>query len=367
MDYCEYIYRDPDWPNFTCDAGSLLEVISKVSFAQGRLLGKMNQIGFDMQKEAGLLSLSQEIIKSSEIEGEILNREQVRSSVARRLNIEYKSEAKDSHYVDGIVDMMVDATSNYSKPLTLDRLYSWHAALFPTGYSGMDKIDVGKFRSDKTGRMQVISYVKNRKNVHYEAPEAKNVPSEMKKFLSWVNSTEKDVISAAKAHLWFVSIHPFDDGNGRITRAITEMMLSGAEKTKYRFYSMSNQIQKDRKAYYDVLEKTQRGGMDITRWIDWFAHAMLKAIEDSLAQSDSIFSKAKFWQDNSDKSFTDAQRKIINRLFDGFEGNLTTSKWAKMCKCSHDTAMRAIADLIDKGVLRREGQGRSTHYVLRDD
>ena len=364
MNFPEYIYQEPDWPNFTWDSGGLADLIAKVSFARGKLLGKMDSIGFDMQKEASLIALSQEIIKSSEIEGEILNLEQVRSSVARRLNITYKSSKGDSHYIDGIVNMMMDATSNYAAPLIPDRLFSWHAALFPTGYSGMDKIDVAKFRSDRDGRMQVISFVKNRKNIHFEAPEAKKVPGEVEKFLAWINSCPQDIMSAAKAHLWFVTIHPFDDGNGRITRAITEMMLARADASKYRFYSMSNQIQKDRDEYYKVLEKTQRGGLDITPWMEWFANAMLKAIEDSLEQTKSIFRKAKFWQDHSDMDFSANQCKILNRLFDGFEGNLTTAKWAKICKCSHDTAIRAINDLIQKGVLKKEGDGKSTHYVL---
>ena len=364
MNYSEYIYQEPGWPDFTWDNSKLVDLLSRVSFAQGKLLGKMDSIGFDMQKEASLMALSQEIIKSSEIEGEILNLEQVRSSIAKRLNLAYKPAMGDSHYIDEIVNMMMDATSNYEAPLATDRLFSWHAALFPTGYSGMDKIDVAKFRSDRNGRMQVISFSKNRTNVHFEAPEAAKVPSEVAKFMAWKNSCTQDIVSAAKAHLWFVTIHPFDDGNGRITRAITEMMLARAEGSKYRFYSMSNQIQKERDAYYNVLERTQRGGLDITLWIEWFAETMLKAIEDSLAQTESIFRKAKFWQDHSNMEFSSNQCKMLNRLFDGFEGNLTTSKWAKMCKCSHDTAIRAITDLIEKGVLKKKGDGKSTHYVL---
>lgn len=359
-----YIYQHDNWPQFTWDSRYLQEALNEVSFKRGMLIGRMNSIGFNLQNEATLNSLSQEIIKSSEIEGEFLNPDQVRSSIARRLNIEYKSVSKDSHYIDGVVDMMLDATQAYSKPLTKKRLFSWHASLFPTGYSGMYKIDVGKYRSDKDGRMQVVSSWHNKELVHYEAPKADKVSKLMEDFIKWFNCAPQDTVSAAIAHLWFVSIHPFDDGNGRITRALTEMMLAKVDKLQYRFYSMSNQVLLHRKEYYNILEKTQHGDLDITAWIDWFCKVLCKSIDDSLSQTESIFQKAKFWQDNENIKFSANQQKMINKLFDGFEGNMTSSKWAKICKCSQDTAGREISDLIRKKVLLKEGTGRAVHYLL---
>ena len=359
-----YIYQQKNWPNFTWDYSRLQNVLNDVSFARGVLLGRMNSIGFKLKSEATLNSLSQEIVKSSEIEGEILNTEQVRSSIARRLNLEFKSSAKESHYIDGIVDMMLDATNGYMKPLTKKRLFAWHASLFPTGFSGMYKIDVGKFRLDKDGRMQVISYRRNKEIVHFQAPEAFEIPKHISAFIKWFNKASNDVISAAIAHLWFVTIHPFDDGNGRITRALTEMMLAKVDSSGSRFYSMSNQVLLRRKEYYDILEKTQSGSLDITDWILWFCQTLLNAVNDSLKHTDSIFQKAKFWQNNGDIDFSANQQKITNRLFDGFDGNLTSSKWAKICKCSQDTAIREISNLLKKNILKKVGEGRSTHYVL---
>ena len=359
-----YIYQYKQWPNFTWDNVALQSLLTKASFLRGSLFGRMSTIGFKLQNEATLNSLSQEIIKSSEIEGEILNQEQVRSSIARRLNIELKTNVAESHYIDGVVDMMFDATQNYKTPLTKKRLFAWHASLFPTGFSGMYKIDVGKFRSDKDGRMQVVSSKYNRDVVHFEAPEAKDINKHITEFLKWFNSASADIISVAIAHLCFVTIHPFDDGNGRITRAITEMMLAKVDDSKYRFYSMSAQVLKHRKEYYDILEKTQRRDMNITEWLEWFITMLINSINDSLEQTESIFKKAKFWQENENIAFSSDQQKIINKLFDGFEGNLTSSKWAEICKCSQDTANRAIADLIEKGIFVKIGSGRSTHYKL---
>ncbi len=357
-----YIYQRKDWAKFRWDKQRLQEIISKVEFSRGLLLGRMESIGFKQKAEFSLNSFSQEIITSSEIEGEILNPEQVRSSIARRLNIEYKGSS--NHYVDGIVDMMFDATENYKKPLTKKRLFSWHAALFPTGYSGIYKIDVGKFRTDKEGRMQVVSTWHNQEVVHFEAPEANKIDSLIDDFLAWQKNAPTNIISAAIAHLWFVTIHPFDDGNGRITRAITEMMLAKADECAYRFYSMSNQVQKKRKEYYNILEKTQHSDLDISDWLEWFASTLFDAVNDSLLQTQSIFKKAKFWQEHEHIKFSADQQKMLNKLFDGFEGNLTSSKWAKICKCSQDTASRAIADLIAKGILQKVGSGRNIHYLL---
>ena len=360
-----YIYQDKQWPKFKWDNVRLQGLLTEASFLRGILLGRMGTIGFKLKNEATLNSLSQEILNSSEIEGEILNKEQVRSSIARRLNIELKTNVSESHYVDGIVDMMFDVTQNFDKPLTKKRLFAWHSTLFPSGFSGMYKIDVGKFRSDKDGRMQVVSSKYNRDVVHFEAPEAKDINKHITQFLKWFNSAPIDIISVAITHLWFVTIHPFDDGNGRITRAITEMMLAKVDNSQYRFYSMSAQVLKYRKEYYDILERTQRGDMDITPWLEWFITMLINALNDSLQQTESIFQKAKFWQEHENISFSADQQKIINKLFDGFEGNLSSSKWAKICKCSQDTASRAIADLIEKGIFVKLGSGRSTHYKLK--
>ncbi|MBR6797255.1 MAG: Fic family protein [Opitutales bacterium] len=359
-----YIYQQEGWPNFTWDKAHLQPLLAKAEFTRGVLLGRMQAIGFNLKGEATLNVLSQEIIKSSEIEGEILNREQVRSSVARRLNIEFKEQTNSSRYVDGVTEMMLDATRNYENPLTRERLFAWHAALFPTGYSGIHKIDVGAFRSDKDGSMQVVSSRRNRETVHFEAPEAAKLEKHVSFFLKWANSAPRDIVSAAIAHLWFVTLHPFDDGNGRITRAITEWMLARTDDSEFRFYGLSSRILSARKEYYAVLEKTQCGGLDITAWIEWFTGTLQKSLEDALRQTEFVFRKSKFWQEHEHIEFSAHQQKVLNRLFDGFEGKLTSAKWAKICKCSQDTASRAIADLITKGILRKEGSGRATHYLL---
>ena len=359
-----YIYQHEDWPHFVWDKARLQPLLAKAEFTRGMLLGRMQAIGFNLKGEATLDALSREIIKSSEIEGELLNREQVRSSVARRLNLNFKGQTASSRYVDGVTEMMLDATRNYENPLTRDRLFSWHAALFPTGFSGIHKIDVGAFRSDKDGRMQVVSSRRNREIVHFEAPEAKQLGKLVPAFLKWANKAPRDIVSAAIAHLWFVTLHPFDDGNGRITRTVTEWMLARADNSEFRFYSLSSRILDARKEYYDVLEKTQCGGLDITDWLEWFTGTLQKSLEDALTQTEFVFRKSKFWQAHEHLEFSAHQQKILNRLFDGFEGKLTSAKWAKICKCSQDTASRAIADLISKGILRKEGSGRATHYCL---
>lgn len=362
-----YIYECKGWPKFVWNAEDIQSALSRVVFAQGKLLGKMGALGFDVKNEQVLSSVSDEIIKSSEIEGANLNLEQVRSSVARRLNIDYKSSAEPSRYVDGVVRMMMDAIDNYDRPLTQERLFSWHAALFPTGWSGMSEIEVGKFRSDKFGRMQVVSERGNRKTIHYEAPKAEVIPDEVAKFLRWTYSVKPDLTAAAIAHLWFVTLHPFEDGNGRITRAITEYMLARCEKSQLRFYSMSKQIELNRRNYYDIIEHTQKGSLNITGWLIWFFDTLFDAISDADKTSERLMFKARFWQNLVDVDINAGQRKLINRLLDGFDGKMTSSRWANIRDCSQDTASREINDLIAKGVLLKEGVGRSTHYVINRD
>lgn len=361
-----YIYEQNNWPNFTWDNNKISNLLANVSFAEGQILGKMKELGFNLQQEAVLANLTEEIIKSSEIEGEMLNTEQVRSSIARRLNIYNESSINSSHHIDGIVNMMVDATHNYNSPLTLERLYGWHAALFPTGYSGMYKIKVAGLRDDKDGPMQVVSNKGFREIIYYQAPDAKVLPQYMQDFLNWVNTNHQNnpLIKAAISHLWFITLHPFEDGNGRIARAITDMMLAKAENTAYRFYSMSSQIQKEKNDYYKILEYTQKGNLDITNWITWFLNCLLSSINNSEQLIANILKKAKLWQKFNEINLDDHQRKIINTLLDGFEGNLTSSKWAKICKCSQDTAIRSIKYLVENQILKQVGAGRSTHYII---
>lgn len=327
----------------------------------------MQSLGFHFQQEAILKSMTDEITKSGEIEGEVLNTEQVRSSVARRLNINNDNPVSSSHRIDGIVEMMIDATHGYKEDITLKRLCGWHAALFPTGYSGMYKIKVGSLRDDKDGPMQVVSSSIGKEIVYYEAPAADKLPAYLDDFIKWANTRDNvnPVIKTAVAHLWFISLHPFEDGNGRIARALTDMMLSRAENTPYRFYSLSAQIQKDKKEYYNVLEKTQKGSLDITEWVEWFLKCLEKSIRASDNLIDKIVQKALCWQEFNKIPLDKNQQKIINMLLDGFEGNLTSGKWAKICKCSQDTANRSIKYLMENNILEQEGTGRSTHYILK--
>ena len=359
----KYIYQNERYPDFVWDKDAVLNILTRIAALQGNMLGKMQQFGFGVQKEAMLNALTEEITKSSEIEGEILNSEQVRSSLARQLNINLKTPAKQSHYIDGIVETMMDAVNNFNAPLTRERLFGWHASLFPTGYSGMHKINVAKYRTEE---MQVISNKGYRTIVHYTAPKAGDVPREMADYLVWLNAKDNEnaLLKAAIAHLWFVIIHPFDDGNGRLTRIITEMLIARAENTNLRFYSMSAQIQKEKKGYYDVLEKTTTGTLDITAWFNWFFACLARSIENSSNITGKVIKKAAFWQKNSVKIPDETQRAIINRLFDGLEGNMTTGKAAKLFKVSQDTAARLMKDLADKGFLELRGAGRATHYVL---
>lgn len=361
-----YIYQESEWPNFDWNREKILEILSRVKFAQGLLLGKMEAIGFNHKEEAILNVLTQDVLKSSEIEGEILDKEQVRSSIARRLGLDVGGNIHVDRNVEGVVEMMLDATQHYTDSLTKERLIGWQASLFPTGYSGMYEINVGRFRDDKNGPMQVVSGPQEKRRVHFQAPNASSLESEMAHFLGWINiTTELDgILKAGIAHLWFVTLHPFDDGNGRIARAITDMLLARAENSTQRFYSMSTQIRKERKNYYNILEKTQKGFLDITDWLVWYLECLLRAIENTEDILASIFIKASFWQQYSNITLNDRQKKVINRLLESFEGKLTSSKWAKLCKCSQDSANRDIADLIEKKIFIKLGAGRGTNYIL---
>lgn len=362
-----YIHQLTDWPNFHWNHEALLSRLGAVRHLQGTVLGKMSALGFDLQKEAELETLTLDVLKSTEIEGEFLDPEQVRSSVARHLGLDISGLVPSDRHVDGVVEMILDATLQCEKPLTADRLFDWHAALFPTGRSGMHKIVVGNWRDDATGPMQVVSGPMGRERVHFQAPDAGILSREMLDFIEWFNQKGQldPVIKAAIAHLWFVTIHPFDDGNGRIARAIADMQLARADGSNQRFYSMSAQIRLERKRYYDILEVTQKGNLDVTDWLVWFLDCLTAALEATERTLARVLNKARFWEQHRATALNDRQRLMINKLFDGFEGKLNTSKWAKIAKCSSDTALRDIQDLIEKGMLEKEAAGgRSTHYIL---
>ena len=362
-----YIWEKQGWPHLTWDAQHLSKLLAKVSRQQGKLLGTMETLGFDLRIEAHLGTLTEDVIKSSEIEGEKLERDQVRSSIARRLGMDIGGLVPSDRNVDGVVEMMVDATGNYTAPLTAERLFGWHAALFPAGRSGMRRIRVGDWRDDGTGPMQVVSGPVGKERVHYEAPPAARIPDEIETFLAWFESPGDidPLLGAGLAHLWSVTIHPFDDGNGRIARAIADMALARSEETGQRFYSMSAQILHERKAYYTMLEETQKGGLDISAWQEWFLQCLQRAIDRAQGTLANVLAKARFWERFAQEPLNDRQIKVLNRLLDGFEGKLTTSKWAKLAKCSQDTAHRDISDLIKRGALRKgPGGGRSTSYLL---
>ncbi len=330
----------------------------------------MQQLGFPLREEAVLQTLTEDVLKSSEIEGEILDKDQVRSSIARRLGMETAALPSGDRNVEGVVEMMLDATQKYKEQLTQDRLFGWHASLFPTGRSGMRKIVVGAWRDEKSGPMQVVSGPFGREHVHYEAPVAGRLDPEMQAFLDWFNTADDMdlVLKAAVAHLWFVTIHPFEDGNGRIARAIADMSLARSEESPQRFYSMSAQIRIERNAYYEILESTQKGDLDITSWIEWFLGCLDRAFGGAEKTLAIVFQKADFWKKHSAAPLNERQRNIINRLLDGFEGKLTSSKWALIEKCSPDTALRDIADLVERGILTKDaGGGRSTSYSLVQD
>lgn len=366
----DYIHQLPGWPRFTWDQRGLAQQLAAVRHHQGRLIGRMQALGLAPRAEAVLQTLTEDVLKSSEIEGEILDEDAVRSSIARRLGMEVAGLPPADRHVEGVVEMMVDATQKFSERLTEERLLAWHASLFPTGRSGMRRIVVGAWRDDKSGPMQVVSGVEGREHVHYEAPAAVRLDAEMKSFLDWFNGEEDidPVLKAALAHLWFVTIHPFDDGNGRIARAIADMSLARSEDSPQRFYSMSAQIGLERKAYYDMLEATQKDDLDVTPWIEWFLGCLDRAFGGTEKTLAIVFRKAEFWKQNAAASLNDRQRDVLNRLLDGFDGKLTSSKWAAVEKCSSDTALRDIADLVERGFLRKnEGGGRSTSYSLVED
>mgnify|MGYP000069935867 FL=1 len=376
----KYIWQSPDWPQWRYDLADLASLLEQVVKRQGCLYGRLADVGFDLRDQAMLETLTEDIVKSSAIEDEVLSPSSVRSSIARRLGIEHVASAPSDRHVDAMVDIMLDATTRAVEPLTERRLFGWHAALFPSGYSGLMPITVGKWRSDTHGPMQVVSGPSgspHRQKVHYEAPPAATLPRQMQVFLDWVNSvnvqplpTEPGLLRAGIGHLWFVTLHPFDDGNGRIGRAIGDLLLARADNSKQRFYSLSAQIQSQRKAYYDVLERTQKplretAAMDITPWLDWFLNQMLLALDSAHATVDSVLVKAKFWQHWAGVSLNPRQIKMLNRLLDGFDGKLTSSRWGSMTMCSPDTALRDIRQLIDLGVMcRAPGSGRATSYVL---
>src|SRR6516162_8843027 len=362
-----YIHERAGWPVFRWDHSRISARLVDVRHRQGRLIGRMEGLGFQLRAEAVLDSLTEEVLKSSEIEGEMLDRDQVRSSIARRLGLDIGGLTPADRDVEGVVEMMLDATQNYAEPLTVRRLFDWHAALFPTGRSGMSKIKVAAWRDDAKGPMQVVSGPIGKERVHYEAPAADCVRDEMRKFLRWFekdNSTDL-VLKAGVAHLWFVTIHPFDDGNGRIARAIADMVLARSERSPQRFYSMSAQIRQERKEYYEILEATQKGGLDITRWLEWFLECLGRAFDRAETILAKVRDKARFWERFAKMEFNERQREIVNRLLNGFDGKLTSSKWAKLAKCSQDTALRDIEDLIRKKVLVKDAAGgRSTSYSL---
>jgi Fic family protein len=367
-EYVTYIYELTGWPRFDWDRAALAELLAAVRHRQGRLLGRMEGLGLKLRTEATLHSLTEEVVKSSEIEGEVLDREQVRSSLARRLGIDIGALAPADRYVEGVVEMMLDATENHDAPLSAERLFAWHAALFPTGRSGMRKITVGAWRTEQAGPMQVVSGPAGRERVHFEAPAASKLDREMKSFLGSFNGDGDaidPVLKAGIAHLWFLTIHPFEDGNGRIARAIADQQLARSEQTAQRFYSMSAQIRLERKAYYDILEQTQKGDLDITPWLAWFLGCLDRAFDGAEKILASVFEKADFWKKHATVQLNDRQRAMVNRLLDGFEGKLTSSKWAAIEKCSPDTALRDIADLVERGILAKDrGGGRSTSYSL---
>ncbi|MHB8268623.1 Fic family protein [Bradyrhizobium sp.] len=363
----KYIHELPNWPHFRWDSGGLAKRLAAVRLRQGRLIGRMQALGFRQQEEAVLTTLTEDVLKSSEIEGEILDRDRVRSSIARRLGMDIGALPHADRNVEGVVEMMLDATQNFESKLTEERLFGWHASLFPTGRSGMSKIIVGAWRDDRSGPMQVVSGPFGREKVHYEAPAAGRLDAEMKSFLEWFNAEDNTdpVIKSALAHLWFVTIHPFADGNGRIARAIADMSLARSEDSSQRFYSMSAQIRLERKAYYDMLGATQNDELDITLWLEWFLGCLDRAFDGAEKTLAAVFQKAGFWKKHATAKINERQRDILNRLLDGFEGKLTSSKWALIEKCSPDTALRDIQDLIDQGILvKDEAGGRSTSYSL---
>ena len=363
----DYTYHTPSWPSFRWNDEHITRRLAAVRHRQGRLIGRMEALGFSLRAEAVLQTLTEEVIKSSELEGELLDKAQVRSSLARRLGMDVGGLVSADRNVEGVVEMMLDATQNYASLLTAERLFAWHASLFPTGRSGMTRIRTGAWRDDPTGPMQVVSGPIGRERVHYEAPAASEIDSEMQAFLDWFESDAgpDPVLKAGIAHFWFVTIHPFEDGNGRIARAIADLALARSEQSAQRFYSMSAQIRVERNAYYTMLETTQKGDLDISRWLAWFLDCLDRAFDGAETILASVLRKARFWEEHGAEPINGRQRIIINRLLDGFEGKLSSSKWAKIAKCSPDTALRDIDDLLKRGILVKDAAGgRSTSYSL---
>ena len=366
-EYPAYIWQRPDWPQFQQDMVRLTKHLARTRHIQGKLLGRMAALGFEMRGQATLRMLTEDVLKTNEIEGEMLVPDQVRSSIGNRLGLEVGGLPAPDRNVDGAVELALDATRNYATPLTAERLLSWHAALFPTGRSGMRRIRVGQWRDNANGPMEVVSGPIGRQRIHYTAPPAERLGDEISRFLEWFEDTQsmEPVLTAGIAHFWFVTIHPFEDGNGRIARAIADMALARSEESPERFYSMSAQIRLERNAYYEILERTQKSGLDITDWQVWFLECLARAIENAQHTLAAVLTKARFWEAHARESLNQRQVKILNRLLDGFEGKLTSSKWAAVNLCSQDTANRDIRDLIDRDILvRGPAGGRSTSYEL---
>jgi len=363
-----YIYERPDWPTLHWRDDQIAQPLAAVRHRQGRLAGRMQALGFPLRSEAVLQTLTEDVLMSSAIEGEILDRQQVRSSIARRLGMDIAGLVQADRNVDGVVEMMLDATQHYVRPLTAGRLFDWHAALFPTGRSGMTRITVGAWRTDRGGPMRVVSGPIGRERIHYQAPASDRLDAEMTQFLQWFETATPDpVVKAAVAHLWFVTIHPFDDGNGRIARAIADLALARADDSAQRFYSMSAQIRMERNAYYDALETAQKGSTDITRWLLWFIACLGRAVDGAEITLASVIRKARFWESMQDQRLNARQHKVLGRLLDGFDGKLTNAKWARISKTSADTALRDITDLVQRGILVKDpGGGRSTSYSLAE-
>ncbi len=363
-----YIHERKEWPCFIWDEAGLSMFLAEARHEQGLLLGRMAALGFEMREEASVHILTQDAVNTAEIEGEILNPRSVRSSIARKLGLEDASAVPSDRNVDGLVEVLIDATKKYDLPLSEERLFGWHAALFPTGRSGMKRIAVGDWRKDETGPMQVVSGSLGREKVHFQAPGHGKLPDEMARFISWFNTADRldPVIKSALSHFYFVTLHPFDDGNGRIARAIGDMQLARADKTDLRFYSMSAQIQKEKKSYYDTLEECQKGSLDLSLWIKWYLGTIIRAINNAQTILESTLGKAEFWKQHAGGTFNSRQKTMLNRALDGFKGKLSSSKWAKITKCSQDTAQRDINDLIKRSILEKEeAGGRSTSYRLR--
>lgn len=370
-----YVHELSDWPAFHWDAKALAPALAETRAKQAHLLGRMAAMGFELRSNADLETMTTDVLRTSAIEGEVLDPAQVRSSLARRLGLDVHGAARVDRHVDGVVEMLLDATRNCHAKLTADRLFGWHAAMFPTGRSGMLSILVGQYRDDSTGPMQVVSGPMGREKVHYQAPDAKRLKKEMAAFLKWVNTGSRPsagskddldpLVKAALGHFWFVTLHPFEDGNGRMARAVADLLLARADGSPQRFYSMSAQILKERKKYYDLLERSQRGSLDVTEWLLWFMACLQRAVAASEGMLASVLRKHQFWQTHAKTILNPRQVKVLTRLFDGFEGNLTSGKYAKLAKTSQDTAARDLADLVKKKVLKKgKGGGRSTHFVM---